>query len=143
MNMIPDSTQQARKMASADNLTLPFFPLSWLSPLFHVGFILWRAFPTLRCANEMGKSMASSGDKHKEEAEKIRALIAQHLQDAQKLLSPLEDYVMFQVKNNCYDFDANRHLLRSYLLYPDTIKVRCTGVFFPVCLLNVRARCPT
>jgi translation initiation factor 3 subunit K len=41
----------------------------------------------------------------------------------QKALATLEEHVTNQVRNNTYDYKANRFLLKAYLYTPDTVKV--------------------
>jgi len=53
-------------------------------------------------------------------------LIAKNLYDV-KILPQLESYVKLQVKENSYDFEANRHLLKLYLFSPGEIKVSILG----------------
>jgi hypothetical protein len=68
--------------------------------------------------NEQKQASDPLPDNHQD----IKATIKANLYDT-KVLDDLEKYVVQQAKDNTYDFDANRHLLKLYTFAPDTIKI--------------------
>ncbi len=68
--------------------------------------------------------------------------IAQLLRDSPydlKTLSDLENHVVFQYKNNTYDADANRALLKLYAVKPDMVKIDVLGKLFIKSLMALPA----
>eukprot|EP00466_Bigelowiella_natans_P020214 jgi/Bigna1/86192/estExt_fgenesh1_pg.C_80289 len=55
-----------------------------------------------------------------------RALIDKHLYDA-SIIPTLENYVHQQCKENLYDYDANRHLLKLYKFHPSEASAAVAG----------------